>query len=165
MEAAVIDWKTVDSRFVRDELFEGISAPKWVDFFAAADDDESIDDDAWFCKPSCDHPKTAEDFRRKKTPLLNPSPVDRNKRDPSLKKRIKGLKCEFEAESDENRNPNLSPSTPKAFTDDNVMAMGMRKTKLRSTMSAKNLFSGGDFLNKIAEFCTELKRLATRTKD
>lgn len=40
-----------------------------------------------------------------------------------------------------------------------------RTPKLRSTLSARNLFSGGDLLNKVAEFCNELKKLATRPRD
>lgn len=34
--------------------------------------------------------------------------------------------------------------------------------KLKSTQSARNLFSGRDILGHISEFCYELKRLATR---
>ncbi|CAI9764740.1 unnamed protein product [Fraxinus pennsylvanica] len=37
--------------------------------------------------------------------------------------------------------------------------------RLKSTLSARNLFSGGDLLNKVAEFCNELKKLATRGKN
>lgn len=49
MEVAIIDWKTIDSRFVKDELYEHINAPKWVDFSAP---DDPVDDEAWFCRPS-----------------------------------------------------------------------------------------------------------------
>lgn len=48
MEIAVIDWKTIDSRFVKDDLYEHFKAPQWVDFFAP---DAPVDDDAWFCRP------------------------------------------------------------------------------------------------------------------
>lgn len=37
--------------------------------------------------------------------------------------------------------------------------------KLKSTLSARNLFAGRDLLNQITEFCSELKKLATRGKD
>ena len=48
MEPAKIDWKTLDSRFVEDELYEHIHAPQWVDFNAPQ---EFVDDEAWFCRP------------------------------------------------------------------------------------------------------------------
>lgn len=48
MEVAVIDWKSLDSRFVRDEVYENINAPQWVDFSAP---DAAVDDVAWFCRP------------------------------------------------------------------------------------------------------------------
>lgn len=50
MEPAKIDWKSVESVFVEDKLYENINAPKWVDFLTREDDD-SMDDEAWFCKP------------------------------------------------------------------------------------------------------------------
>lgn len=49
MEVAIIDWKNIDSKFVKDELYENLNAPKWVDLAAAADD--PVDDEAWFCRP------------------------------------------------------------------------------------------------------------------
>lgn len=36
---------------------------------------------------------------------------------------------------------------------------------LKTTLSARNLFAGRDILNQVTEFCNELKRLTTRTKD
>ncbi|KAE8727461.1 RING/U-box superfamily protein isoform 1 [Hibiscus syriacus] len=60
MEPAKIDWNRIDSRFIVDYAYEHIDAPKWVDFLAI--DQQSIDDDAWFCTPDCDHPRTAQDF-------------------------------------------------------------------------------------------------------
>ena len=45
---------------------------------------------------------------------------------------------------------------------------GLRKEetpKLKSTLSARNLFAGRDILNQISEFCHELKKLATRAKE
>lgn len=59
MEVLDIDWKNIDSRFVKDEFYEGIRAPKWLDFLAP---EEPVDDDAWFCKPDCNHPKNAASF-------------------------------------------------------------------------------------------------------
>lgn len=59
MEVLDIDWKNIDSRFVKDEFYEGIRAPKWLDFLAP---EEAVDDDAWFCKPDCNHPKNAASF-------------------------------------------------------------------------------------------------------
>ncbi|XP_057849576.1 uncharacterized protein LOC131060387 isoform X1 [Cryptomeria japonica] len=56
MDVLNIDWKNIDSRFVRDEFYENIRAPKWLDFLAL---EEPVDDDAWFCKPDCNHPRTA----------------------------------------------------------------------------------------------------------
>lgn len=37
--------------------------------------------------------------------------------------------------------------------------------RLRSTLSARNLFAGRDILNQISDFCHELKKLATRAKE
>lgn len=48
MEVAVIDWKNLDSRFVKDDILEQFNAPQWVDFSAA---DDFVDDEAWFCRP------------------------------------------------------------------------------------------------------------------
>lgn len=49
MEPAIIDWKMVDSRYVRDEAYENINAPMWLDL--AAPNDVPVDDIAWFCQP------------------------------------------------------------------------------------------------------------------
>lgn len=49
MEGAVIDWKNIDSRFVKDEAYEHINAPQWIDFSVP---DDAINDEAWFCRPS-----------------------------------------------------------------------------------------------------------------
>lgn len=82
-------------------------------------------------------------------------------------------------EDGENQDPNLSTplnhkakvgkeaiksSTEKKQTND-TLVKDERTPKLRSTLSARNLFSGGDLLNKVAEFCNELKKLATRNKE
>ncbi|CAA0816597.1 Unknown protein [Striga hermonthica] len=201
MEVAIIDWKSIDSRFVKDELYEHINAPKWVDFSAP---DQPLDDDAWFCRSSCKHPKTAEDFlnEEKRTPNSSskhrrsvsvsdiPPLGDKLKRDATLKKRglnqpfglsNKGTKHNRDIEDGENQDPNLStPTNHKSIkagkeaikssadnkpTKDNPMMKNERAPKLRSTLSARNLFSGGDtILSKVAEFCNDLKKLAVRAR-
>ncbi|KAL0410753.1 UNVERIFIED_CONTAM: hypothetical protein Slati_3665000 [Sesamum latifolium] len=200
MEVAVIDWKSIDTRFVEDELYEYINAPKWVDFSAP---DDPVDDEAWFCRPNCDHPKTAQDFLNEKlrTPTSNskvsvaslflisvfqenlgnleiimllqrsvsvsdiPPFGDRNKRDATLKKR--GINQPFATNKDtnyhrvvedgENQDPNFSTplihkaklgkGTIKSSTEKKHIKETMTKKeqtpKLRSTLSARNLFSGG----------------------
>ncbi|GFP84852.1 hypothetical protein PHJA_000629000 [Phtheirospermum japonicum] len=200
MEVAIIDWENIDSRFVKDELYEHINAPKWVDFSGP---DEPVDDEAWFCRPSCNHPKTAEEFFKEKerTPTSNPRhqrsasvsdipPLgDKIKRDATIKKR--GINQPFALSSNkdtkpyrvvedaENQDPNLStPVNHKAKSGkegiksssekkpiNDAILKNERAPKLRSTLSARNLFSGGDILNKVAEFCNDLKNLATRAKD
>ncbi|CAH1423060.1 unnamed protein product [Lactuca virosa] len=88
---AVIDWK--DSKFEKDMLYEDIYAPQWIDF---SNHDAPVDDEAWFYRPDCDHPKTVEDFFRQRTPNSAKLPrsvsvseipefSDRNRRDAALK--------------------------------------------------------------------------------
>ncbi|KAJ4979532.1 hypothetical protein NE237_010312 [Protea cynaroides] len=94
MEPAKIDWKNVDSKFVEDEMYEHINAPTWIDFTAPED---YVDDEAWFCKPDCRHPKTVADFLKlppSKPKHLRSASVseifplgDWNRRDANLKKR------------------------------------------------------------------------------
>lgn len=48
MEPMNIDWNNIESVFVKDNLYEHFNAPKYFDFSAH---EESIDDDAWFCRP------------------------------------------------------------------------------------------------------------------
>lgn len=194
MEVAVIDWKSIDSRFIKDEVYENINAPQWVDFSAP---DASVDDESWFCRPGCNHPKTVEDFFKETTPNSKRSASvpdilpfgDRNRRDATLKKRgltrppsispIKDLKYGRVTEDSENQNPNfVTPQNYKAkILKEGIKSSAEKKhideitlkkeqpRSLRSTLSAKNLFAGGDILNKVTEFCNELKKLATRTKD
>lgn len=40
-----------------------------------------------------------------------------------------------------------------------------RQPRLRSTLSARNLFSGRDILGQITEFCNEIKRIAVGARD
>lgn len=79
----------------------------------------------------------------------------------------------------ENQNPNLSSplnlysipketiksSAEKKKAVDDASEEATALPRLRSTLSARNLFAGRDILNQISEFCSELKKLATRTKE
>ncbi|XP_038897334.1 uncharacterized protein LOC120085449 [Benincasa hispida] len=181
MEPAKVDWKNVQWRFVEDELYEHINAPKWVDFTAIHD---SVDDEAWFCRPDCKHPKTAEELLRV-TPSKLTSPgystdtlqsSDRVGRDGRLKRRGPP-----QSSNKENQNPNSS--TPQSHTvkatkaeikssaeKKPLMDDGQRKNNngapsLKSTLSARNLFAGRDILNQITEFCNEIKRMAIRVRE
>ncbi|KAJ6777542.1 hypothetical protein OIU74_001509 [Salix koriyanagi] len=125
MEPEKIDWKRIDSVFVEDKLYESVNAPKWYDFFASED---SIDDEAWFCRPDCNHPKTAEDFlkttqtskfsssgdkARIRAPLSEKNPRDaKSKRSGQSQSSFTpyNYKAKFNQDS-ENRNPNLSTPT------------------------------------------------------
>ncbi|KAF3554698.1 hypothetical protein F2Q69_00015588 [Brassica cretica] len=51
MEAAQIDWKRIDSRFVEDVFYEHLRAPKWFDFLSPNNHLQDSIDDEWFCKP------------------------------------------------------------------------------------------------------------------
>lgn len=53
MEVLAIDWENIDSRFVRDDAYEGINAPKWVDFLALED---PTNEESFFCRPGELHP-------------------------------------------------------------------------------------------------------------
>ncbi|KAL2491580.1 hypothetical protein Adt_27208 [Abeliophyllum distichum] len=159
MEVAVIDWKTIDSRFERDEVYEHINAPQWVDFSVPGD---PVDDEAWFCRPSCNHPKTVEDFFKEKerTPTSNyklqraasVSEIlpfgDRKRRDATLKKRginqplisaNKGTKYNTIVEDSENQDPNFS--TPPNHTNAMKVAIKSSTEKKKETddiMTMKN---------------------------
>lgn len=52
------DWDKYESVFVVDPKYEGIQAPMWMDFLRGRDQ-PFHDDDEFFCKPDCIHPKTA----------------------------------------------------------------------------------------------------------
>ncbi|KAI3755292.1 hypothetical protein L1987_55088 [Smallanthus sonchifolius] len=125
MDVAVIDWN--DSKFEKDVLYEDINAPQWIDF---SNDDPHVDDEAWFCRPECNHPKTVEDFFRRKSPGSSklhrsasvseiPQLGDQNRRDAALKKRGYPLKKDSKSsklvQDSENQNPNFStPPTHKS---------------------------------------------------
>ncbi|KAG6509681.1 muscle M-line assembly protein unc-89-like isoform X1 [Zingiber officinale] len=212
MEPTVIDWKRVDSRYVRDEAYENINAPMWLDL-AAANGDVQVDDTAWFCRPDCNHPKTAEDFKLSATPSpkakLMRSSSERlpfgernsNRRDENnLKKRVGVVAAPLLSASPvkpkttaskvskvdlENQDPNQStparPTRPpktrnpvkeiiKSSTKEEVedKREGPKQKKvqprLKSTMSARNLFSGKDILSQISEFYRELKKMAVGSR-
>lgn len=116
-----IDWNNIESVFVKDNLYEHFNAPKYFDFSAH---EESIDDDAWFCRPDCRHPKKAEDFKVKHLRTMSTSEImplgERNSRDANLKRRgmipsenprSRKPPKNFRDNS-ENENPNLSPLSP-----------------------------------------------------
>ncbi|XP_019186592.1 PREDICTED: uncharacterized protein LOC109181294 [Ipomoea nil] len=204
MEVAVIDWKNLDSRFVKDDLFENFNAPQWVDF-SAPDDAAAVDDEAWFCRPDCNHPKTVEDFYNAAvTPTLEhrrtasvseiPPLRERNRsfRDASLKNKGQVLQPVMSLNKDaksnrmvvvgdsENQNPNFMTPPPrlKAKVLKEAIKSSMEREaveenslyreqtrRLRSTLSARNLFGGGGLMNKVSEFCNELKKLASRARE
>ncbi|KAL9832089.1 hypothetical protein AtNW77_Chr3g0207421 [Arabidopsis thaliana] len=150
MEPAHIDWKRIDSRFVEDVFYEHIRAPKWFDFLAPTHFD-SIDDDAWFCKPECNHPKRPEDFFSTPTSSKHPSLRDTN---------------ETLTEQNQSHTSKLpSKSWRAAIKSTSVKKMNKEVPRLKSTQSARNLFSGRDIFGHISDFCYELKRLATRVTE
>ncbi|KAK1401208.1 Interferon-activable protein [Heracleum sosnowskyi] len=174
MDVAVIDWK--DSKFVRDDALENINAPQWVDFNAPS---QPVDDDSWFCKPDCNHPKTVDDFL-KKTPTLKLQRSasvsemipfgDRTRREAALKKRglvpassAKESKLDGLVEDKAKLKEAIKSSTEKKQFES--ISPKDEKQKLRSTLSARNLFAGRDLLNQISDFCSDLKKLALRAKE
>ncbi|GAB4832598.1 hypothetical protein Ancab_006617 [Ancistrocladus abbreviatus] len=193
MEPAKIDWKTIDSEFVSDDMYEHINAPQWIDFLASDDSAVDHDDELWFCRPDCKHPKTYEDFL-KSTPtskMLRTVSVsklmalgDWYRRDGNLKRRglAQSSNSSLSNEDGENQNPNLSTpiyqiksmkaavksSAEKKEERDNdysEILLADEKPRLKSTLSARDLFGGNDIFNKITEFCHELKKMATRKRE
>ncbi|XP_048442099.1 uncharacterized protein LOC103945874 [Pyrus x bretschneideri] len=192
MEPAKIDWKSLEWRFIEDKYYEQINAPKWFDFLNP--NDNSVDDQAWFCRPGCKHPKTAEDFLKSSPPKV-PSPAvvpevsplgDKVQRDVKLKRRGLNQSSIYPTnnsrfkEDSENQNPNVSTppmnqaksmkatiksSTEKKQPIESTLPNDEVLPKLRSTLSARNLFAGRDLLNQITDFCSELKRMAMRVRE
>lgn len=212
MEPAIIDWNIVKSEeYVRDEVYENIDAPKWLDLSASSP--PPVDDDAYFCRPDCRHPKTAENFQtRSPTPKAKPTRTksdtmplgernNNNRRDGNSLKRRGGVAATLLHSSStrepvkskgdarkflddlENRNPNISsgatPGRPVKVAKEAVKSSAVRRgseeeeeemvnesankkpvPKLKSTLSARNLFSGRDIMSQLSEFCNEIKRLA-----
>ncbi|KAF0912834.1 hypothetical protein E2562_019422 [Oryza meyeriana var. granulata] len=218
MEPKDIDWSRVVSRYVRDETYEGIEAPHWADLADPEAGAAAVDDETWFCRPDCRHPKTAEDFLK-----LSPSPKgkllrsvsammpfgerDTNLRDGNNNLKRRGAvagggiatftppkpkaaaKKRFQDDS-ENQDPALAtpPPPPPASRPpfgaarwaknakdaikssaekrpDNaekeaLLSKNAAPRQLKSTLSARNLFSGKDILGQISDFYNELKRMA-----
>ncbi|KAI5341734.1 hypothetical protein L3X38_009609 [Prunus dulcis] len=193
MEPAKIDWKNLEWKFVEDKAYEQINAPKWFDFLNP--DQNSVDDQAWFCRPECKHPKTAEDFLKSSPPKKVSSPAvvsevsplgDKIQRDVKLKRRgltqssIYPINNSRVQEDSENQNPNLStpPINQAKAMKATIKSSAEKKQpiestpqnsevlpRLRSTLSARNLFAGRDILNQLTDFCSELKRMAMRARE
>ncbi|GMJ07419.1 hypothetical protein like AT3G52110 [Hibiscus trionum] len=168
MEPAKIDWNRIHSRFVEDYVYEHINAPKWVDFLTL--DHHSIDDDAWFCTPDCNHPKTAEDFlqasplskapRRSVTGGGNRcSPFrELNQGDAKLKRRgqTRIQSSVFsKIDNSENQNPNLSTPPP------NQQAKSL-KAAIKSSSERKKPMVTDDISQPQRP---RLKKLATRARE
>ncbi|XP_022748134.1 uncharacterized protein LOC111297768 [Durio zibethinus] len=134
MEHQNIDWNNIESNFEEDDTYENIHAPKWVDLSAPC---EPIDDEAWFCKPGCKHPKCAEDYLKSKhytkVKLLKSMTIseiipfrDRTRRCKFKRKGYKWRKWSKPTQSlnddNENRNPNLSTPPLGAKTMPKKMA-------------------------------------------
>ncbi|XP_052211323.1 LOW QUALITY PROTEIN: uncharacterized protein LOC127814101 [Diospyros lotus] len=141
MEPAKIDWKAIDSVFEVDDLYEHINAPTWVDFSAP---DQPLDDESWFCKPDCNHPKTVDDFLKGSPPSklqrlaatvseILPS-GNRNRRDGNLKRRglvqpsLHQTKTQnaTDLSKSENQNPNFSSTPTHQYT--NAMKAAMKSS-------------------------------------
>ncbi|CAN1787641.1 hypothetical protein LINPERHAP1_LOCUS17729 [Linum perenne] len=192
MEPAKIDWKRIESVYEEDRLYETIKAPKWVDFLTPEDDSDYVDDVAWFCRPDCNHPKTAEDFskftpassKHSRSASKTRSPFgDLNQRNARLKRRGQTQSTipsfdegDLSSQDNENQNPNLS--TPPNFQIKSMKSLFKSSSErkrpvnddpsgantLKPTLSARNLFAGKDILGHISDFCNELKKLTTRSK-
>ncbi|KAI4383909.1 hypothetical protein MLD38_009696 [Melastoma candidum] len=161
MEAARIDWKNIESVFVEDRLYEHFHAPKWVDLSSSSPSVPG-EDVAWFCKPDCNHPKTADDFL-----LSTPSPFKRMAprgcyEDGSNKSPVAAVPAPLSPVGS-NIIPDLSAERRKLAVDDSLRPDAI--PRLKSTLSASNLFAGRDLLKQISEFCSELTKLAIRTKE
>ncbi|KAL9231315.1 hypothetical protein vseg_006556 [Gypsophila vaccaria] len=123
MEPAKIDWETIESIFVEDQVYENINAPQWVDLLSPIS--PSPDDVAWFCRKDCKHPRTAEDFLNSSPPCSSAKLlrsvsvsklieiVDWTRREPSLKKRVGVAQSSTSNDDAENQNPNFSTPPSK----------------------------------------------------
>lgn len=117
-----IDWKNVESVFIKDDLYEHFNAPKYVDFSTL---EQSVNDVAWFCRPDCRHPSNADDFKVKHLRSASSSEImplgEGNFRDANLKRRGNVVPSENSRtrkpsknfhEDGENENPNISSLPP-----------------------------------------------------
>lgn len=189
MEPAKIDWTRIDSRFIVDSVYEHINAPKWVDFLSTQDSGD--DDDAWFCRPDCNHPKTVEDFLdttpiaisklwksacvKEVSPFKDWNQSDEKGRRGLGKSPISSIIDAKYSEDSENKNLYSTPPNPQANLFKAAIKSGSEKKKLvdhnlvgndappqlKSSLSARNLFGSKDILSHVAEFCNELKKLVT----
>nr|GMD65269.1 uncharacterized protein LOC109181294 [Ipomoea batatas] len=115
--------------------------------------------------------------------------LDSSFRDASLKNKGQvlqpGMSLNKDAKSNrvvgdsENQNPNfMTPPRLKAKVLKEAIKSSMEREaveenslyreqtrRLRSTLSARNLFGGGGLMNKVSEFCNELKKLASRARE
>ncbi|XP_078430774.1 interferon-activable protein [Wolffia australiana] len=188
MEPADIDWKSLEWQFVKDDVYEHFSAPKWNDFSSPSSNFRSSssslpDDEAWFCRPDCRHPKTAEDFLSQRSPApgsqrkIGAAVVERNSdknnilRETNLKGRgvqspaVKTKKSRDDLDL-ENQDPNLCPATPVQSVSKNLFKESIKSSaEKRDTPPARNLFPKREILTQISEFCNEIKKLATIKKD
>ncbi|GLT96113.1 hypothetical protein SLE2022_137590 [Rubroshorea leprosula] len=142
MESEDIDWNNIESVFEEDNVYENINAPKWVDLSAPC---EHVDDEAWFCKSGCKHPKSVEDFLRlkqhQKGKLLRSLSIseilpfrDITRRETKTKKGVKVPKSAGNfSEDSENKNPNLS-STPSV---EEKTLLKLKKSSTKSTTEKK----------------------------
>ncbi|KAM3230850.1 hypothetical protein ACQJBY_061183 [Aegilops geniculata] len=217
MEPMDIDWSRVVSRFVLDETYEGIEAPHWADLADPGAPTAAVDDDAWFCRPDCKHPKTADDFLghtpspkakllRSMSAMMPFAERDANLRDANNNLKRRGAvvtagggtaafasptkpkpppKKRFQDDA-ENQDPALTTPPPAAARPpfgaqrwaknakeaikssaekrpdlaEKEALLGRNPTprQLKSTLSARNLFSGKDILGQISDFYNELKQ-------
>ncbi|XP_057524766.1 uncharacterized protein LOC130804372 [Amaranthus tricolor] len=189
MEAAKIDWKSIESVFVLDQVYENINAPQWVDFLASSSPSllPREDDVAWFCRSDCKHPRCAEDFLKSSptSKLLRSVSVSKligltdwtRREATNLKRRGTTNPNESESGDSENQNPNLSTPNQnqikynknKAAIKSSAQKEGveysdiMLESTLKPTLSAKDLFggTGKDLFGKITDLCHELKKMAS----
>lgn len=83
------------------------------------------------------------------------------------------------SQDSENQNPNQSTPPNYANQQAQIFKAAIKSSaekkettmdeavlpRLKSSLSAKNLFAGRDILGQISEFCNELKRMATRPRE
>ncbi|CAI0405242.1 unnamed protein product [Linum tenue] len=156
MEPAKIDWKQIEWIYEEDKLYETINAPKWVDFLATPQDESDyVGDVAWFCRPDCNHPKSAEDFLKftpasSKVFLLSSKSLSdllvscwngKLKRRGQNQSSITSYEDEMGVSQDsENQNPNNSNlSTPPNFQIKSMKALFKSSSERRKPTDDANL--------------------------
>ncbi|PKA49848.1 hypothetical protein AXF42_Ash004390 [Apostasia shenzhenica] len=195
MEPADIDWKSIVSRYEPDEIYELIKAPKWLDLSAqdTAVDDVAwfCRADCHHPKTFEDFNRWTPNLKMK---LMNSNSETVRLRDANLKRRAgivnfipspsqpKSYSKKF-LEDLENQDPNMETNAPRTKKKEEIKSSAEKKEveaeeegkvqrkmlqpqrRLKSTLSARNLFSGKDVLSQISEFCHELKKLATGKRE